>query len=557
MLLNNHSYYSFLNSTISPNDLVEYAVQSSLNSIALTDQNGMHGLIPFAKAAHEKRIKPILGAQITENESIDDYLLLLAKNNQGYSELCKIITNQKLDEKFVFEDIFKIGCSNLFILSSSENLVRRFHQKELINSDFFVELYSTKRSKKKIRSLYNFSKELNLKIVATNPAYFKTIDEHLLHRAITAVRKNKVIINLNDDEIIDQEFHLPDYNNFLSKWKSLPESLENAEFISQNCNVDLRLGEYKYPKYDLPKEETSTSMLWNICHEGLKQKYNPVTEKARARLESELLVIDQLGFSDYFLIVWDIVKTAHQKRMMTIGRGSAANSIVSYCLNLTQVDPIEHNLYFERFLNKGRSNPPDVDLDFSWKERDEIIRYVFEKYGYERVAMISTTVTFKARSAFREIAKAFGISDNEISTYSKFIPWTSAKNLIKLAEKYPESKDLDFSIEPWKSIIELASQIADFPRHLSIHPGGIVITEKPITNYTALEYAKNKGIGLIVTQPNMYSIEELGLVKIDLLSQRSLGVLRDTMDSIEKNFHLKVKTLIFNIEENEGRNDDN
>lgn len=222
--------------------------------------------------------------------------------------------------------------------------------------------------------------------------------------------------------------------------------------------------------------------------------------------------------------------------MMTIGRGSAANSLVSYCLGLTEVDPIKYNLYFERFLNKGRSSPPDVDIDFSWKERDEIVRYVFEKYGYENVAMISTHVTFRARSAFREVAKAFGISNNEISKYSKFIPWTSAENLTNLSEMFPEAKNLNLKIEPWQTVVGIASKISNFPRHLSIHPGGIVIAPKSITNYSALEYAKNKGLGLIITQPDMHGIEDLGLVKIDLLSQRSLGVLRDTITKINRNF---------------------
>ena len=275
-------------------------------------------------------------------------------------------------------------------------------------------------------------------------------------------------------------------------------------------------------------------MLSRVANEGLRKRYRTVDDKVLRRLEYELHVIDELNFSDYFLIVWDIVQEAKKRGMMTIGRGSAANSLVAYCLELTQVDPVKHNLYFERFLNKARSNPPDVDIDFSWKERDEIVKYVFEKYGYERVAMISTTITFRARSAFRETAKAFGFSDREISKFSKKIPWTNASNLPKISEMFPESRNLGFDKEPWKSIVNLASRIANFPRHLSIHPSGIVITPTKITDYCALEYAKNKGLGLIITQPDMYSIEDLGLIKIDLLSQRSLGVLRDTMDVLNK-----------------------
>src|SRR5690606_23162888 len=204
-----------------------------------------------------------------------------------------------------------------------------------------------------------------------------------------------------------------------------------------DCNVDLSIGEYKYPIYTSDHKKDSVGLLREIAMDGLNRKYSPNDPYAYKRLDYELSVIADLNFADYFLIVWDIVKEAKRRGMMLIGRGSAANSLVSYCLDFTQIDPVKHNLYFERFLNKARSNPPDVDLDFSWKERDEIVKYVFEKYGYERVAMISTTVTFKARSAFRETAKAFGISDSEISRYSKKIPWTNAVNLEQIADKFP------------------------------------------------------------------------------------------------------------------------
>ena len=266
------------------------------------------------------------------------------------------------------------------------------------------------------------------------------------------------------------------------------------------------------------------------------KRYNPIKEGAFQRLEKELGVIDELGYSHYFLVVHDIVREAKLRQMRILGRGSAANSLVSYCLGFTEIDPIEQNLYFERFLNRARTSPPDVDLDFSWRERDEIVKYVYNKYGYDKVAMISTTVTFRARSAFRETAKVFGVSESEITKFSKFIPWTSAKNLPLLAEKFPESKNLNFNSEPWRTIVQIACRLASFPRHLSIHPSGIVVTEKPITNYVPLEYAKNKGLGLIITQPDMYGIEDLGLVKIDLLSQRSLEVLTNTMKDLEAKY---------------------
>ena len=323
--------------------------------------------------------------------------------------------------------------------------------------------------------------------------------------------------------------------------------MESTSKIAAGCNVDLELGVNKFPSFPLPPDETPFSLLWKACFEGLGKKYHPITEEAVKRLQYELSVIDELGLSEYFLVVHDIVCEAKLRRMRLIGRGSAANSLVSYCLGFTEIDPIKHNLYFERFLNRARTSPPDVDLDFSWRERDEIVKYIYDKYGYDKVAMISTMVTFRARSAFRETAKVFGVSQREISKFSKLIPWTSAKNLPTLAEKFPESKTLNFNSEPWSSIVKIASRLSSFPRHLSIHASGIVVTEKPITNYVPLEYAKNKGLGLIITQPDMYGIEDLGLVKIDILSQRSLGVLKDTMNDLGEKYKTNDEEIIDNV----------
>ncbi len=527
-----HSNYSLLKGTITIDDLIGFAKSQGSLYVSLTDTNGMYGLIQFAKKAEEAGIKPILGAYIDDPNDNSKYAIILAKNNSGYSELCKIITSRKLKEDFLLSEVVKNISDNLFILTPSIVLLTELLEFPKVLKNVFAELIITDKWKCKTRKLYNFAKEKKLQIVASHPAYFLKQEDFILHKAVSAIRLNSTLENLTEDDIVDEEFYLKTSVEIKNTWKKLPEALWNVEYIVKNCNVDLRFNKYKFPVYSTPKDENSFSFLWKTCFIGLAEKYKPINEKIIKRLNYELEVIDELGFTDYFLIVWDIIKEARKRGMMTIGRGSAANSLVSYCLDFTQVDPIKHNLYFERFLNRGRKSPPDVDLDFSWKERDEIVKYVYEKYGYSNVAMISTTVTFRARSAFRETAKIFGVSEQEISKYSKFIPWTSAHNLAVLAEKFPESKSLDFKDEPWKSIIKIASSLSGFPRHLSIHPSGIVITEKPITNYVALEYAKNKGLGLIITQPDMYPIEDMGLIKIDLLSQRSLGVLRDTLNSI-------------------------
>lgn len=542
--LHAHSNYSLLKGTIPIEELISFAKKDGNRYVTLTDTNGMYGLIQFAKLAQEENLKPILGALIDDPIDKNLFAVFLAKNNSGYSHLCKLVTTRKLKDDFRLADLFKEPPDNLFVITSSLELLKQIKITPALRENLFVELIITEKQKRKTRELYDFAKTNNLQIVATHPAYFLKKEDFILHKTVTAIRLNTTIDNLDEKKLVDEEFYLKSNDELKQNWRALPEALWNAERIAQNCNVDLEFGKYKFPIFPLPPGETAFSFLWKITFRGLEKRFKPITEQAVKRLQYELEVIDEMGFCDYFLIVWDIIREAKNRGMLHVGRGSAANSLVSYCLGFTEVDPIKHNFYFERFLNRGRLSPPDVDLDFSWKERDEIIKYVFDKYGYDKVAMISTMVTFRARSAFREVAKAFGISQSEISTYSKFIPWTSAKNLDKLSGKFPEAKSLNFESEPWKTIVKIASQLSRYPRHLSIHPSGIVITKEPITNYLALEFAKNKGLGLIITQPDMYPIEDYGLIKIDLLSQRSIGVFKDAMNKINSDYNSqKARTV--------------
>lgn len=591
-----HSNYSMLSGAMRIEEIIEQTKKFNLPAVALTDTNGMYGLIDFAKLAIENNIKPILGVSLDDPENDEINAILLAKNREGYSRICQLITARKLNDRFnlinVISDVLLKDWKNLFVITSSIQLLKAVKDKInlAIARNLYIELFITEKSnpdyfkfRKLSRELYTFARENNLPIVATNKVYFLNREDFTLHKVLLAIKYNTTlsyidyILNpdsakvsfskskvkvytkgygINNEQIITREefnrriinelgneeqyFKTPDEMKKL--WHNLPEAIENTYRIASECNVDLEFGKYKHPKFPLPEGETSFSYLWKIAFRGLEEKYKPITEQAVNRLQEELNIIQQLGFADYFLIVWDIARAAKKMNMMMLGRGSAANSIVAYCLGLTQVDPLKHNLFFERFLNLGRASPPDIDLDFSWKERDAIVKYVFERYGEDRVAMISTTVTFRARSAFREVAKVFGLSDSEISEYSQFIPWTSAANLPQLSEKFPEAKSLKFDSEPLKTIVNIAQRLAGFPQHLSIHPGGIVISPEPITNFVALEYAVNKGLGLIVTQPDMYPIEDVGLVKIDLLSQRSLAVVKDTIRKVNQ---FKTQKIFF------------
>jgi DNA polymerase III alpha subunit len=526
-----HSNHSLLQGVITIDDIVAKAVEYNLEAAALTDTNTMSGLISFFKKSVENGIKPILGTCIDDPDDKNIYALFLAKNIQGYSDICRIITSKKLKPDFSLVGLLQDYFPNLFIIIHSYHLLCEVPPYDNIFAELII---SNEKRKKESRLLYKTAMERKIKVVASNPVFFSAPEQYLLHKIVTGIKHRKMLTTLNPGDLTDEEFYFKNPSFLYKEWSRIPSAIENIYYITENCNVDLMLGKYKFPTLPDNQDENSFSLLWQLTHTGLEKRYKKITPEIRARLDMELNVINDLSLADYFLIVWDILREAKRRGMLTIGRGSAANSIVSYCLGFTDVDPIAHNFFFERFLNKSRSSPPDIDIDFSWKERDEIMKYVFDKFGYDKVAMISTHVTYRARSAFRETAKVFGIPEKEINKLNKFIPWTDARNLLRLSDLFPESKSLKFNDEPWKSIASSAMQLANYPRHLSIHPSGIIITPKIITEYTALEYAKNKGLGIIVTQPDMYSVEDLGLLKIDLLSQRSLGVLRDTLNLIYK-----------------------
>jgi DNA polymerase III alpha subunit len=539
-----HSNYSLLEGVITIDEILEKSINYGLNSIALTDTNGMYGLVSFYKKAKERKMNPILGTYIDEpdtvistiptlseeeksykmkNEKISHpisgvrndnahstkniYALFLAKNFDGYSDICRIITSRKLKEDFSLFRLLQNEFRNLFILTSSIELLQSIPNYENI----FAELIIIKANRFNARKLFEAAKERNFKYVISNPVYFSEPEDYLLYKVVTAIKNRSTFENLDKNDLIDEEFYFKPSSAFDHLKNKMPEAFANADFIAKQCNVDLGLGKHKVPDFPDAKGYSTFTLLLKHTYEGLARRYGKAAAGIKNRLDEELQVINDLGLADYFLIVYDIYLEAKRRKMMTLTRGSAANSLVCYCLGLTEVDPVKYDFYFTRFLNKSRSSLPDIDIDFSWKERDEIVQYIFNKYGYSRVAFISTHVTIKARSAFRETAKVFGFSEEEISKISKFIPWTDARNLPDI------------------------SRLANFPRHLSIHPGGIVISPLPITTYTALEYAKNKGVGLIITQPDMYGAEDLGLVKIDLLSQRSLGVLRDSIQQVREN----------------------
>jgi len=530
ILFNVHSYYTLLNGTNSIDNLIDNCKANNLPSLALTDTNCMNGLISFSRAAHNAKIKPILGTQISEPNKENIYAIFLAKNLRGYSKLCNIITSRALNNDFSLFKLLRKKQDDLFLITPSSELLNQIPQYDNI----FAELRISKRNKRATRELYNFAQENNIGCLPSQPVYFSSKDDYIIHKVVTAIRKKDTIANLNPEDLAEEINYFPTKAKYSKNWESFPELLDNAETVEKSIEDRIDLSKYKFPEFRNHKGIPSRDFLAELAFEGLYRKKPKPDQNSIDRLLNELEVIDELGYSDYFLVVSDIIRESKKRGILSLGRGSVANSLTAFCLDFVDVDPTKNGLFFERFLNRGRLSPPDIDIDFSWRERDEIIKYIFEKYGYDKIAMICTTVTFRARSAFREVAKVYGLTDSEISKYSKFIPWTSPKNLPNLAKLFPESKKLKFDEEPFRSIISIASRLSNFPRHLSIHPSGIVISPEKISDYCGLQYAKNKGLGLIVTQTDMYSLDDLGLVKIDLLSQRSLGVLRDSLRRIKK-----------------------
>ncbi len=536
------SYFSFLSGTLSPENLISLAEKFQMSAIALTDHNGIYGSIIFYKKAKEIGIKPILGA------AIEPSIVILAKDFYGYSQLCQLITELHLNPNFSFinsikkmiaEGLAKDNYIHFIVMTSKPQLA-----KEL--SSFFDKdhLYiEVNPSSKNPSTLLHLAESLNLKIVITGKVYFAEEKDYELHRLLRAIDELKTINANHFNFIANKKDYFYSPKEMQRLYSLCPKAIVSTYEIVERCNVDLPIGEFKFPRYPVPKGESSNSFLRKLCFFGALKRYkvNSISKLFQAvvnRLNYELEVIEKLGFSDYFLVVYDVVQEAKRRGIPHIGRGSAANSIVSYVLGITEVDPLQYNLYFERFLNSERKTPPDIDIDFCWKRRDDILNYVYKKYGEDKVAMISTYVCFSGRSSVREVGKALGVSEAELNKFTASLPhFFSGSNIREAIEKIPECRSLPIDEPPFNQILRYAERIDGFPRHLSIHAGGIVISPSTITDYVALEKATK---GFVITQYDMFSIEDMGLVKIDLLSQRSLSVWSDTIASIKKYYKEKL-----------------
>jgi DNA-directed DNA polymerase III PolC len=534
-----HSNFSLLQGANTLKELIKEAKRQGMTSLALTDTNALYGAILFFQMAKAEGLKPILGAELDDSEG---KAVVLARSETGFAQLCRLTTRKQLDENFSLIEVLRQELTDteqeVFVLSQSPKLLRE-SSKFIRPQKLYVEINNLldASSQKKMRELMQLAEELKLPLVATNNVHFIRPKYHRIHRILTAIRSNTTLGTLPPKSTISPQGWLKSPQEMRQLFRQLPHACDNALRIAHQCQLELELGKYYFPPFSLPEGETPYSYLCKLCFKGVAKRYKPLSEKVMDRLNSELHVIDRLGFSTYFLIVWDIVNFAKKRGMPTLGRGSAANSLVAYALGITHIDPLRYNLFFERFLNPERKTPPDIDLDFGWKDRDKVVDYVYEKYGPHRVAMICTFNTFSLRSSVREVAKAVGLPEDEIAPFTSRLPHFFVRSIEEAVEKLPECRELPIKEEPFRSIVKVGTIIQGYPRHLAVHAGGIVISPYTLTDKVPLQRATK---GIIITQYDMHDIEKLGLIKIDLLCQRSLAVASDTLKTIKEHYGKKL-----------------
>ena len=502
MVLAVHSYNSLCYGTMPIPDLVERAAALGYRTLPLTDINTTMGAADFVVECQKKGVRPVVGAEFRNGNEL--LYVALAKNNQGFAELNRFLTQHNLtkqpypesapewDEVFV---IYPFGKRKPAQLKANEFLGVRFSQ---LTKMFACESFE--------------------KLVAMQPVTFAEEADFELHRCMRAIDENVLISRLEPSSCAGpDEIFLP-VERLKATFALYPQLIENAERMLEQCEINLD-GNVKSKRSFTGNVYDDRELLRKLAFDGMAYRYGTTNKTAYRRIEKELDIIDRMGFCAYFLIAWEIVQFAMRQGFYHVGRGSGANSVVAYCLKITDVDPIELDLYFERFLNPMRSSPPDFDLDFSWRDRDQVIAHIFEKYGQEHVALLGATVTFQSNSLCRELGKVFGLPKGEID------------QMERNTEAFARQSEIG------RQILTLAERLRDFPRQRSIHAGGVLITEKPITDYAALDLPPK---GFPTTQYDMYSAEKIGLDKMDVLSQRGIAHIRDAVEMVERHRGVRI-----------------
>ena len=567
-----HTEYSLLDGSNKIKEYVDRVRELGMDSAAITDHGVMYGVIDFYRAARAAGINPILGCEVyvapgsrfdREAGSGDDryyHLVLLAENNQGYSNLMKIVSKGFV-EGFYYKPRVDLSLLEKYhegIIALSACLageVARFltrgmyedakkaalrYQDIFGKGNFFLELqdHGISEQQNVNQQLLKMHRETGIELVATNDVHYTLAEDAQPHDVLLCLQTGKKLADEDRMRYEGGQYYVKSPEEMERLFPYAPEALENTHKIAQRCHVEIEFGVTKLPKFDVPEGYTSWEYLNELCFKGLEERYQPVTEELKERLNYELSTIRNMGYVDYFLIVWDFIKYARDHDIMVgPGRGSAAGSLVAYTLGITQLDPIRYDLLFERFLNPERVSMPDIDVDFCFERRQEVIDYVRRKYGDDCVVQIVTFGTLAARGVIRDVGRVMDLPYAQVDTIAKMIPQELNITIDKALQMNPEFKKAYEEQKEIHDLIDTAKRLEGLPRHTSMHAAGVVISQKDVSEYVPLSRASD---GSIVTQFTMTTLEELGLLKMDFLGLRTLTVIQNAVHLIEQDAGVKL-----------------
>ncbi len=519
------SHHSLMWGTTSIKQLCRAARGLGYDRLALTDTDNLYGLWPFMETCRREGLTPIVGAEITEPGS-RRRAVCLVENREGYTGLCRLLTQRHMDDRFNLAEAVEAHARGLMVLTSDAGLLERWHAAGL-----WVAAAMPRAPVAPTHALRQTARRCNIPLAATPGAFFLTPEDHALHRLLRAIDQNTTLERLPADQLAPANAWLAAPGIYAQRFAACPEAIANTHAIAERITFAGPDFGLVMPPWQDDRGRHADDSLRQAAYAGARHRYgNDLPEPVVDRLEHELRIISQMNFSSYFLVVRDIVLRSPR----ICGRGSGAASLVAYSLGITNVCPVKHNLYFGRFLNPGRKDAPDIDVDFAWDERDDVIQSVLDQFG-DRAAMVSSHILFQPRMAVRETAKVFGLTDAEIGRVTKRLPWFYRSHqrdeLLADLKAHPETRELSLD-EPWPQVLSLARQLLGIPRYLSVHPGGVVITPGPIQDYVPIQKAA-KGVPILQWEKD--ATETAGMVKIDLLGNRSLGVIRDAIQNVRDN----------------------
>lgn len=566
-----HTEYSLLDGAARIKDLVSHAKELGMDSLAITDHGAMFGVIDFYKECKKQGIKPIIGCEVytaarrmTDKQPDKDkhqgHLILLAKDDKGYKNLIKIVSagyikgyyyKPRIDKEVLRQHSEGIIALSACLAGKVQNELLNGNYKgakeeaaELLEifgeGNFYIEIQDQGLEEEAMikPQLIQISRELGIPMVATNDVHYVRKEDAKAHDVLLAIQTATSINDENRMRFPNDEFYLKSEQEMRDIFASFPEAVDNTRIVADACNVEFEFGKYHLPEFKAPEGMTNSQYLRELCRRGLSARYGEdIDDSLRERLNYEIGIIESMGYVEYFLIVWDFINYAKENGIMVgPGRGSAAGSLVAYCLKITDIDPIRYNLIFERFLNPDRISMPDIDIDFCYERRQEVIDYVTRKYGEDRVCQIITFGTMKAKQAVRDVGRALDVSYGETDAIAKAIPFDLGMTIEKALETSPDFKAMYDENPKARSVIEMARALEGMPRHASTHAAGVVISKEPVDEYVPM-YLSDKGPA---TQFTMTTIEELGLLKMDFLGLRNLTVIRDALELIRENHGVEI-----------------